>query len=103
MCLTSTLIRKKMKRYKKKNLNVMSVNSLTLVLAIIFLTFGFNIQEKYSFWGTFITEIFIILIPAIFISSTGNIKEVLKIKKVSGESILKTIALVILSYPVIYF
>lgn len=101
MCLTSTLIRKKMKRYKKKNLNVMSVNSLTLVLAIIFLTFGFNIQEKYSFWGTFITEIFIILIPAILISSTGNIKEVLKIKKISGESILKTIILVILSYPVI--
>ena len=81
--------------------NVMSVNTLTLVLAIIFLTIGFNIQEKYSFWGTFITEIFIILLPAIFISSTGNIKEVLKVKRISFENILKAIILVILAYPLI--
>ena len=76
MSLTSTLIKKKMKNFKKKNLNVMSVNSLTLVLAIIFLTIGFNIQERFSFWGTLITEVVIVLIPALLISSTGRIKAV---------------------------
>ena len=79
----------------------MSVNSLTLVLAIIFLTIGFNIQERLSFWGTFITEIGIVLVPALLISSTGNVKEVLKIKKVPLKSLLLTIILVILIYPVI--
>lgn len=101
MCLTSTHTKKKMKSFKKKNLNVMSVNSLTLVLAIIFLTIGFNIQERLSFWGTFITEIGIVLVPALLISSTGNVKEVLKIKKVPLKSLLLTIILVILIYPVI--
>ena len=76
MSLTSTLTKKKMKNFKKKTLNVMSVNSLTLVLAIIFLTIGFNIQERFSFWGTFITEVGIVLIPALLISSTGRIKAV---------------------------
>ncbi|TIH62178.1 CPBP family intramembrane metalloprotease, partial [Klebsiella pneumoniae] len=72
-----------------------------LILAIIFLTIGFNIQEKFNFLGTFITEVFIILLPAILISSTGSLKEVLKIKKTSFEVILKTIIIVILSYPII--
>lgn len=90
-----------MRTYKKKNLNVMSVNSLTLVLAIIFLTIGFNIQERFSFWGTFITETLIVLLPAILVSSTGDVKEVLKIKKVSFKSLGKTIILVVLIYPVI--
>ncbi|WP_082676812.1 type II CAAX endopeptidase family protein [Peptoniphilus phoceensis] len=90
-----------MRTYKKKNLNVMSVNSLTLVLAIIFLTIGFNIQERFSFWGTFITETLIVLLPALLISSTGDVKEVLKIKKVSFKSLGKTIILVVLIYPVI--
>lgn len=90
-----------MRTYKKKNLNVMSVNSLTLVLAIIFLTIGFNIQERFSFWGTFITETIIVLLPALLISSTGDVKEVLKIKKVSFKSLGKTIILVVLIYPVI--
>ena len=101
MSLTSTLIKKKMKNFKKKNLNVMSVNSLTLVLAIIFLTIGFNIQERFSFWGTLITEVVIVLIPALLISSTGRIKEVLKIKKVPMKSLGLTIILVVLIYPVI--
>ena len=101
MSLTFTHIKKKMRTYKKKNLNVMSVNSLTLVLAIIFLTIGFNIQERFSFWGTFITETLIVLLPALLISSTGDIKEVLKIKKVSFKSLGKTIILVVLIYPVI--
>lgn len=90
-----------MRTYKKKNLNVMSVNSLTLVLAIIFLTIGFNIQERFSFWGTFITETLIVLLPALLVSSTGDVKEVLKIKKVSFKSLGKTIILVVLIYPVI--
>lgn len=90
-----------MSNFKKKTLNVMSVNTLTLILAIIFLTIGFNIQEKFNFLGTFITEVFIILLPAILISSTGSLKEVLKIKKTSFEVILKTIIIVILSYPII--
>ena len=101
MSLTSTLIKKKMKNFKKKNLNVMSVNSLTLVLAIIFLTIGFNIQERFSFWGTLITEVVIVLIPALLISSTGRIKEVLKVKKVPMKSLGLTIILVVLIYPVI--
>lgn len=101
MSLTSTLIKKKMRNFKKKNLNVMSVNSLTLVLAIIFLTIGFNIQERFSFWGTFITEVVIVLIPALLISSTGRIKEVLKIKKVPMKSLGLTLILVVLIYPVI--
>jgi len=90
-----------MSNFRKKNLNVMSVNTLTLILAIIFLTIGFNIQEKYGFWGTFITEIVIVLIPAVLIASTGNIKEVLKIKKTPAINILKTIIVTILAYPVI--
>ena len=101
MSLTFTLTKKKMKNFKKKTLNVMSVNSLTLVLAIIFLTIGFNIQERFSFWGTFITEVVIVLIPALLISSTGRIKEVLKLKKVPMKSLGLTIILVILIYPVI--
>src|SRR5699024_9483726 len=60
-----------------------------------------NIQERFSFWGTFITEVVIVLIPALLISSTGRIKEVLKIKKVPMKSLGLTIILVILIYPVI--
>ncbi|MGI5949378.1 CPBP family glutamic-type intramembrane protease [Peptoniphilus sp.] len=90
-----------MKKYRKKNLNVMSVNTLTLILSIIFLTIGFNIQEKYSFFGTLITEVFIVLLPALLIAKTGNFKEVLKLKKTSVSNILFSILVVILAYPII--
>lgn len=90
-----------MKKYRKKNLNVMSVNTLTLILAIIFLTIGFNIQERYSFVGTFITEIFIVLLPALLIAKTGNFKAVLKLKKTSLRNILFSMIVVLLAYPII--
>lgn len=90
-----------MKKYRKKNLNVMSVNTLTLILAIIFLTIGFNIQEKFGFYGTFLTEVFIVLLPALLIAKTGNFKGVLKLKKTAVTNILFSVIVVILAYPVI--
>ena len=89
------------KKLKKSNLNVLTVNTLTLVLSICFLTIGYFIQSKDFFKGTFINEIFIILIPALLISGTGNLKEVLRIRKISFKNIVRVIVIVILSYPVI--
>lgn len=88
-------------KLKKSNLNVLTVNTLTLVLSICFLTIGYFIQSKDFFKGTFINEIFIILIPALLISGTGNLKEVLRIKKISFKEIIRTILIVILAYPII--
>lgn len=90
-----------MKKYKKKYLNVLSVNTLILILAIVFLTIGFNIQQKYEFKGQLLTEIFIVLLPALFIARTGNFKRVLKLNKISIKNILLTILIVIFAYPII--
>lgn len=89
------------KKYKKTNLNVMTINILTLVLSIFFLTFGYMIQNENFFKGTLINEIFIILIPAILISGTGKISEVLKIKRLSVKNIIRVLLIVFLSYPII--
>lgn len=86
---------------KKTNLNVLSVNTLTLVLSIFFLTIGYFIQSKDFFKGTFINEVFIILIPALLISRTGKLKEVLKINRISLKTILRVILIVVLVYPII--
>ncbi|EGY76273.1 hypothetical protein HMPREF9129_2227, partial [Peptoniphilus indolicus ATCC 29427] len=53
------MLRQKMKinlkrrKYKKKNLNVLSVNTFTLLLSILFLLIGNYIQSKDFFRGTF--------------------------------------------------
>ncbi len=90
-----------MKKYKKRYLNVLSVNSLILILAIVFLTIGFDIQKKYDFMGQLITEVFIILLPALFIAKTGNIRKVLRVHKISFKNIFLTVLIVILAYPII--
>ena len=87
--------------FKKTNLNVLTVNTLTLVLSICFLTIGYFIQSKDFFKGTFINEIFIILIPALLISKTGKLKEVLRINKLSFKNCIYVIIIVILVYPII--
>ncbi|MBP2025471.1 type II CAAX endopeptidase family protein [Peptoniphilus stercorisuis] len=89
------------KKFKKNNLNVLSVNTLTLVLSIFFLTIGYFIQSKDFFKGTFINEVFIILIPALLLSRTGKLTEVLRIKKLSLKNFLRVILIVVLSYPII--
>lgn len=88
-------------RYKKKNLNVLSVNTLTLVLSIFFLTVGYHIQNKDFFKGTFINEVFIILIPALLICGSGKRTEVLRVKKLEYINVIRVIIIVILSYPII--
>ncbi|EFI41322.1 type II CAAX endopeptidase family protein [Peptoniphilus sp. oral taxon 386] len=90
-----------MKKYKKKNLNVLSVNTFTLVLSIFFLTIGYSIQSKSFLKGTFINEVFIILIPALLLCGTGKRTEVLRIKKLSSINVIRVIIIVILSYPII--
>ncbi|MDO5041627.1 MAG: type II CAAX endopeptidase family protein [Peptoniphilus sp.] len=88
-------------KYKKKNLNVLSVNTFTLVLAIIFLTIGYSIQSRDFFKGTFINEVFIILIPALLLSGSGKRTEVLKVKEFSFKNFIRVILVVIFSYPLI--
>ena len=88
------------KKYKKNNLNVLTVNTLTLILSIFFLTVGYFIQNKDFFKGTFINEIFIILIPSLLISQTGKLKKVLRINKISLKNIIRVIIIVILAYPI---
>ncbi|MGO1581340.1 MAG: CPBP family glutamic-type intramembrane protease [Peptoniphilaceae bacterium] len=94
-------IMKKNKKFKKKNLNVLSVNTMTLVLAILFLTIGNSIQSKSFFVGTFINEIFVILIPSLLLCGSGKRTEVLKVKKLSLINFIRVIIIVILSYPII--
>ncbi|MDY2986290.1 MAG: CPBP family intramembrane glutamic endopeptidase [Peptoniphilus sp.] len=89
------------RKYKKKNLNVLSVNTFTLLLSILFLLIGNYIQSKNFFRGTFINEIFIILIPALFIAGTGKFTHVLRIKYISLKNIFRVILMTILSYPII--
>ncbi|MDO5715610.1 MAG: type II CAAX endopeptidase family protein [Tissierellia bacterium] len=90
-----------MKKYKKTNLNVISINTLTLILAILFLTIGFDIQKKSFFSGTIFNEIFIILLPALLMAQTGKVKEILKLNKISIKTTFLTMVLVILAYPLI--
>lgn len=90
-----------MNRYKKKNLNIISVNTMVLILSVLFLTVGYNIQAQKQFLGTFVIEVFMILIPAFVISSTGVRKEVLKLNKISFKNLMMSVVLVILSYPII--
>ncbi|RVU54905.1 type II CAAX endopeptidase family protein [Anaerosphaera multitolerans] len=88
-------------KYKKKNLNVLSVNTFTLVLSIFFLTIGYHIQSKDFFKGTLINEIFIILIPALLLCGSGKRTEVLRVKKLSFINIIRVVIVVILCYPII--
>lgn len=90
-----------MSRFRKKNLNVMSINTLTLILAILFLTIGYDVQKRYFFPGTIFNEVVIILLPALLIARTGRTKEILKLKKISPLFVLLTVILVILAYPII--
>lgn len=88
-------------KYKKKNLNVLTVNAFTLILGIVFLIVGDYFQTKDLFIGIFINEVFIILIPAFFLSKGGNLKSVLRINKLSIKNFFRIIFIVILSYPII--
>lgn len=90
-----------MNKYKKKNLNIISVNAMVLILSILFLTVGYNIQAQKQFFGTFVIEVFMVLIPAFIIAGTGSRKEVLKLNKISFKNLLLTVLLAILSYPII--
>lgn len=90
-----------MSQFRKRNLNVMSINTLTLILSILFLTIGYDVQKKYLFLGTIFNEVVIILIPALLIARTGRVKEILKLKKISPSFLLLTVVLVILAYPII--
>lgn len=91
----------KINKYKKKNLNVISMNTITLLLSILFLLIGNYIQDKDFFKGTFINEIFIIFIPALIIATTGKFSHVLKIRHLSFLNCLRIIIMTILSYPII--
>ena len=91
----------KIRKYKKKYLNVLSVNTLILILAIVFLTIGFDIQKKYDFFGQLITELLIVLLPALLIARTGNTRSILRINKISLKDVFFTITIVILAYPII--
>lgn len=90
------------RNYYKKNINIFTVNIFCLIFGILFLTIGNTIQEKNFFIGTFITEVFLLLIPAIIILFfSGNVKRLLSVKKISFINIVLVIFVTILSYPII--
>lgn len=88
-------------KYKKRNLNVLTVNTFTLVLGIVFLIVGSIFQQKDFFNGIFVNEIFIFLIPAFFLAGTGKRNYVLSIKKLRIIDVIRVILVTILSYPII--
>lgn len=91
----------KKNKFKKKNLNVLSVNTFTFVLSIFFLTIGYQIQSRNFLVGTLINEIFIILIPALFLCRGGRIRDVLRVRPLGVKNFFRTIIIVIFSYPII--
>ena len=89
-------------RTNRKYLNVFSVNIFCLIFGILFLTIGNSIQDKNFFLGTFITEVFILLIPSlIVVNLSGRAKSILNIKKISFTDLFLVILVTILSYPII--
>ncbi len=92
----------KARNYYKKNINIFTVNIFCLIFGILFLTIGNTIQEKNFFLGTFITEVFLLLIPALVILFfSGSVKRLLSVNKISFLNIVLVIVVTILAYPII--
>lgn len=91
----------KFNKYRKKNLNILSVNTFTLLLSILFLLIGSYIQERNFFVGSFVNEVFIILLPALILALTGKFSHILSLKGISFVNIIRVIVMTILSYPII--
>lgn len=92
----------RVRKYYKKNINIFTVNIFCLIFGILFLTIGNTIQDKNFFLGTFITEVFILLIPALVILFfSGSIKRLLSVNRISFVNIVLVIFVTVISYPII--
>lgn len=88
-------------KYKKRNINVLSINTAMLLLSVLFLLIGSHIQNKDFFMGSLINEVFFILLPAIILGLTGKFRVVLSIRHISIKNILRVIVIMLLCYPII--
>ncbi|MBB6218272.1 hypothetical protein HNQ80_004431 [Anaerosolibacter carboniphilus] len=90
---------------KKKGMQVLSVNILYLVVALMLLTVGAFVQYKDVKIGLIITEYILVLLPVIlFLKIKGeSIKKVLRLKPLRAKHGFLIVLITIFSYPVALF
>ncbi|WBW49603.1 CPBP family glutamic-type intramembrane protease [Peptoniphilus equinus] len=86
---------------RKNNLNVLSVNTATLLLSIAFLVIGSVIHAGGVLTRTVVTELFIMLVPALALAATGKFGRVLKLAPLSFKNVMRVVVMTVLAYPVI--
>jgi len=91
--------------FKKNRLSILQVNILFLLLAGLLIIVGSIVQAREIYSGLLITEFILILIPnLIFLKSRGhNIKDSLRLNKITFKEVIMIILISIFIYPVVVF
>lgn len=89
----------------RKNPSVTDTNFLFLVIAVLLLTLGSWVQSKDTYIGLIITEYLIILFPVVYyLNRRGyNLKEFLRLNRLTLKQIKYIVLIVIFSYPIAVF
>jgi len=89
----------------RKNPSVTDTNFLFLVIAVLLLSIGSWVQNKNTYIGLIITEYLIILFPVVFylIRKGYNLRDFLRINRLTLEQVKYIVMIVILSYPIAVF
>ncbi len=89
----------------RKNPSVTDTNFLFLVIAVLLLTLGSWVQGKDTYIGLIITEYLIILFPVVYyLNRRGyNLKEFLRLNRLTLKQIKYIVLIVIFSYPIAVF
>ena len=91
--------------HNRKNPSITDTNFLFLIIAVLLLTVGAWAQRKHLYIGLIITQYFIILFPIIFYlkNKDYNLKEFLRINKLTLKQVKNIVLIVIFSYPIAAF
>lgn len=89
----------------ERRLRVLDANILYLICALLFVFIGSYVQQKSLKYGLLITEYFLVLTPPILYlaSKKINIKQSLRLNKLSFKHSMKIVGITLLMYPTAVF
>lgn len=89
----------------RKEINILGINILYFITAILLLTVGYYVQNRDVKTGLIITEYILVLLPPlIYIKFKGaSFKRVLRLNKLKVKHIFIVIIVTILTYPIALF
>lgn len=90
---------------KKKNPSIIYTNFLFLIIALLITTIGGFFQQKNLYIGTLILEYLMVFLPIIFYLKIKryDLKEVLRLNRISFKQIVYIVFIVLFSYPIAVF